>query len=130
LISADGQTVAIGAYQADAASGAGYVQVYQLAGTTWTQVGADIVGLTMATALVFGGTDTDASFVTIGANSNDSDGLPVMVWSKHRKPTWELDTNWRKHYRNADSRISASGSPDKTVAIWLLALPVQHNVRV
>jgi hypothetical protein len=29
-ISADGRTVVIGAYQADAASGAGYVQVYQL----------------------------------------------------------------------------------------------------
>jgi hypothetical protein len=39
---------AIQTYQADAASGAGYVQVYQLAGTTWTQVGADIVGLRMA----------------------------------------------------------------------------------
>jgi hypothetical protein len=75
-ISADGQTVAIGAYQADAASGAGYVRVYQLVGTTWTQIGADMVGPNDGDR--FGSSvalTPDASFLTIGANANDCDGL-------------------------------------------------------
>jgi hypothetical protein len=75
-ISADGQTVAIGAYQADAALGAGYVQVYQLVGTTWTQIGADIIGLNCGDRFGFSVALTpDASFLTIGANANDSDGF-------------------------------------------------------
>jgi hypothetical protein len=75
-ISADGQTVAIGAYQADAASGAGYVRVYQLVGTTWTQIGADMVGPNDGDRFGFSVALTpDATFLTIGANANDCDGL-------------------------------------------------------
>jgi hypothetical protein len=74
-MSADGQTVAIGAHQADAASGAGYVQVYQLVGTVWTQIGADIVGPDDGDRFGFSVALTpDASFLTIGANANDSGG--------------------------------------------------------
>jgi hypothetical protein len=75
-ISADGQTVAIGAFQAEVGAGAGYVQVYQFDGTTWIQVGENIVGpkngdrFGVSMALT-----PDASFVTIGANAHDSGGF-------------------------------------------------------
>jgi hypothetical protein len=75
-ISADGQTVAIGAFQAEAGTGAGYVQVHQFDGTTWIQVGDDIVGpnngdrFGVSVALT-----PDASCVTIGANAHDSGGF-------------------------------------------------------
>ena len=41
-ISADGETVAAGAYQQS--SNTGYVRVYGYNGTTWAQVGSDVVG--------------------------------------------------------------------------------------
>jgi hypothetical protein len=76
-ISSDGLTVAIGAYQVDVAiEGPGYVQVYQLVGTTWTQVGVDIVGPTAGGRFGFSVALTpDAKFLTIGANAVDGGGL-------------------------------------------------------
>jgi hypothetical protein len=72
-ISADGQTIAIGAFQADAGTGAGYVQVYHFDKTAWAQVGKDIVGpedgdrFGLSVALT-----PDASVLTIGADAHDS----------------------------------------------------------
>jgi hypothetical protein len=91
-ISADGQTVAIGAYQADAVTGAGYVQIFGLVGTTWTQIGADIVGpnngdrFGVSVALT-----PDANFLTIGANATDSGGFTnnglVQIY-ENKNGTW------------------------------------------
>jgi hypothetical protein len=75
-ISADGQTVAVGAFQAEAGTETGYVQVYHFDGTAWTQVGKDIVGpinggrFGVSVALT-----PDATFLTIGANAHDSGGF-------------------------------------------------------
>ena len=72
-ISSDGSRVAIGAYQNDGtAANAGHVRVYDLVGSTWTQVGADIdgeaagdrSGLSVAMS-------SDGSRVAIGATFND-----------------------------------------------------------
>jgi hypothetical protein len=75
-ISAVGQTIAIGAYQADTATGAGYVQIFGLVGTTWTQIGADIVGPNNGDRFGFSVALTpDGSSLTIGANAHDSGGF-------------------------------------------------------
>jgi hypothetical protein len=135
-LSADGQTVAIGAYQADAASGAGYVQVYRLGGTTWTQVGVDIVGpndgdqFGISVALT-----PDALFLAIGANVHDSGGFTnnglVQVY-ENRSGTWTPVGG--EIVGNADSRnlgvavaLSADG---QTLAAGgpLSTAPVDTNI--
>jgi hypothetical protein len=128
-ISADGQTVAIGAFQAEAGAGAGYVQVYQFDGTTWTQVGKDIVGphdgdrFGVSVALT-----PDASVLTIGANAHDSgvfikNGL-VQVY-ENQSGTWTKiggDIVGNADNRNigvglaicSDGRTIAAGGPLST----------------
>jgi hypothetical protein len=70
-LSDDGLTVAIGASQVQ--SGLGYVQVYAFVGSTWTQVGEDLLGpmendqFGMSVALT-----PDARYLAVGANAHDS----------------------------------------------------------
>jgi hypothetical protein len=130
-ISADGQTVAIGGFQADAGTGAGYVQVYQFDGTTWTQVGENIVGpndgdrFGLSVALT-----PDASFLTIGANAHDSGGFIknglVQVY-ENQNGTWTKiggDIVGNADSRNlgvglaisSDGRTIAAGGPFSTTA--------------
>ena len=75
-LSADGQTVAIGAPgNDDNGSASGHVRVYTLNGTTWTQQGQDIDGENTfdqsgrAVAL-----SADGQTVAIGAPDNDDNG--------------------------------------------------------
>jgi hypothetical protein len=130
-ISADGQTVAIGAIQADAGTGAGYVQVFELVETTWTQIGADIVGpndgdrFGVSVALT-----PDASFLTIGANAHGSRGLiknGLVQTYENQNGTWKKvggDIVGNADSRNlgvglaisSDGRTVAAGGPLGTTA--------------
>jgi hypothetical protein len=133
--SADGQTVAIGAYQADAEAstgiGAGYVQVYQFDGTAWTQVGADIVGPNDGDHFGFSVALTpDASFLTIGANAHDSGGFAnngLVQAYENQSGTWTKlggDVVGSADSRNlgvglaisSDGQIVATGGPLSTAA--------------
>jgi hypothetical protein len=131
-ISADGQTVAIGAYQADTATGSGYVQIYELVGTTWTQIGADIVGPNSGDRFGFSVALTpDASVLTIGANANDSGGFTnnglVQVY-ENQSGTWVQtggDIIGNADSRNlgvgvaisSDGKTIAAGGPLSTAAV-------------
>ena len=71
----DGQTVAIGGIPGRCSFRGGDVQGYELVGTTWTQIGADVVGPSDGDRFGFSVALTlDSSFLTIGANANDSYG--------------------------------------------------------
>ncbi|MEC7863738.1 MAG: hypothetical protein VYB55_01585, partial [Bacteroidota bacterium] len=75
-LSADGQTVAIGAYGNDGnGSNAGHVRIYNWTGTSWNQLGQDIDGEVSgdnsgnSVAL-----SSDGGIVAIGARYNDGNG--------------------------------------------------------
>ena len=75
-LSADGQTLAIGAYQNDGnGMSAGHVRVYSYSGSGWAKVGADIDG---EAANDWSGRSVslsaDGQTVAIGASSNDGNG--------------------------------------------------------
>ncbi|MDG0969805.1 MAG: flagellin, partial [Porticoccaceae bacterium] len=75
-LSADGNTIAIGAPDNDAnGSNSGHVRVFENISGTWTQVGTDIDG--EATGDLSGSyvaMSSDASIVAVGAHANDSNG--------------------------------------------------------
>jgi len=75
-MSSDGSRVAIGAYyNSGAATEAGHVRVYDLVGSTWTQVGADIDGEAAGDWSGFSvAMSSDGSRVAIGARWNDGLG--------------------------------------------------------
>jgi hypothetical protein len=131
-ISADGQTVAIGAYQADAATGAGYVQIFELVGATWTQIGADIVGRNSGDRFGFSVALTpDASRLTIGSNANDSGGFTnnglVQIYENQNGNWIQIggDIFGNADSRNlgvgvaisADGQTIAAGGPLSTAAV-------------
>ena len=76
-INSDGTRVAIGAYLNDgAASNAGHVQVFQLDGTSWNQMGEDIDGEAANDRSGFSvSMNSDGTRVAIGAHFNDDTGL-------------------------------------------------------
>jgi flagellin-like hook-associated protein FlgL len=75
-LSANGNTIAIGASDNDANGGnSGHVRVFENISGTWTQVGTDIDG--EATGDLSGSyvaMSADASIVAVGAHANDSNG--------------------------------------------------------
>ena len=75
-LSADGNTIAIGAHKNDAnGSDSGHVRVFENISGTWTQVGTDIDG--EAAGDLSGGNvamSADGSIVAVGARANDSNG--------------------------------------------------------
>jgi flagellin-like hook-associated protein FlgL len=75
-LSADGNTIAIGAPDNDGNGGnSGHVRVFENLSGTWTQVGTDIDG--EATGDLSGSyvaMSADASIVAVGAHANDSNG--------------------------------------------------------
>jgi hypothetical protein len=58
-------------------------------------------------------------FVTIGANSNDSDGFTSNGLVQTYENQKELDTNWRKHTGNAESElgVGVAISDGQTIAV-------------
>ena len=75
-MSSDGSRVAIGAHSNDdAGTNAGHVRVYDLVGSTWTQVGADIDGEAVGDQSGWSvAISSDGSRVAIGAYRNDGAG--------------------------------------------------------
>ena len=82
-LSADGQTVAIGAYTNDGAgSNAGHVRIYTWGASGWVQAGADIDG--EAANDGFGKSvslSADGQTVAIGASGNNDGAGSVRVYS-------------------------------------------------
>jgi len=75
-MSSDGSRVAIGAYGNDGTGAlAGHVRVFDLVGSTWTQVGADIDGEAAVDASGYSiAMSSDGSRIAIGAYANDGAG--------------------------------------------------------
>jgi hypothetical protein len=75
-LSSDGTRLAVGSYLNDGTgTDAGHVRVFDLVGSTWTQVGADIDG--EAAGDYFGGSvalSSDGTRLAVGANQNDATG--------------------------------------------------------
>jgi hypothetical protein len=131
-ISADGQTVTIGAYQADAAAGAGYVQVYQLVGTVWTQIGADIVGPDDGDRFGFSVALTpDTTFLTIGANADNSYGYTnngLVQTYENQNGSWTQiggDIMGNADSRNLGVGVAISSDGQTIAAGWPLGITVQ-----
>ena len=122
-ISADGSTVAIGAYYNDGnGTNSGHVRIYQWSGGTWQQLGADIDGEAAGDASGYAvSISADGSTVAIGANSNDGNGsnsghVRIYQWSGG---TWQqlgsdIDGEAAGDGSGSSVSISADGS---TVAI-------------
>merc|ERR1712025_984925 len=100
-ISSDGETVAVGASQNDSGgSEAGHVRVfkYDKTGSTWVQLGNDIIG---AAAGDHAGLSTsisaDGKTVAVGAYKNDSGGNEaghVRVYTLPAANTCEHQSKW------------------------------------
>ena len=75
-LSSDGTRLAVGSYLNDGTgTDAGHVRVFDLVGSTWTQVGADIDG--EAAGDYFGGSvalSSDGTRLAVGGNQNDATG--------------------------------------------------------
>jgi hypothetical protein len=76
-LSADGSTVAIGAYLNDGnGSGSGHVRIYQYSGSSWQQLGTDIDGEAEGDSSGSSvSLSADGSTVAIGAPRNDGNGI-------------------------------------------------------
>jgi hypothetical protein len=138
-ISADGLTVAIGAFQRDAGAAdvrPGYVQVFQNVASTWTQIGEDIVGLNDGDRFGFSVALTaDATFLTIGANAFDSGGFVdnglVQIY-ENVSDTWTQiggDIAGNADTRNLGTSVAIS-SNGETIAVGgpLSTAPVDTNI--
>jgi len=118
-MSSDGSRVAIGARNNDDAStNAGHVRVYDLVGSTWTQVGADIDGEAAGDSSGHSvALSSDGSRVAIGAVSNDDTGesaghVRVYDWSGS---TWtqvgaDIDGEAVGDYSGYSVALSSDGS--------------------
>jgi hypothetical protein len=138
-ISADGLTVAIGAFQADAGAAEvrpGYVQVFQNVANTWTQIGEDIVGVNDGDRFGFSVALTaDATFLTIGANGFDNDGFVNNGLARifeNVNGTWTQiggDIVGNASTRNLGTSVAIS-SNGETIAVGgpLSTAPVDTNI--
>jgi hypothetical protein len=123
-MSADGNTVAIGARNNDGINGgsSGHVRVYDLAGGTWTQRGEDIDG---EAAGDFSGwsvsMSADGNTVAIGAPQNDGNGnkaghVRVYDWAGGSWNQRGLDIDGEAASNESGSSVSMSADGN-TVAI-------------
>lgn len=92
-ITDDGQKVIIGAYGNDESGvDAGYVQVYELVGGSWTQIGGNVLGEAADDAF---GSDVaisgDGNYISVGGRLNDDGGFNtghVRNYSMNSENTW------------------------------------------
>ena len=126
-LSADGSTVAIGAYLNDGnGANSGHVRVYKNIAGTWTQIGSDINGETAGDNSGYSiSLSTDGSTVAIGAYLNDGNGVNsghVRVY-KNIAGTWtQIGSDINGEAANDNSGWSVSLSADgSTVAIGALS---------
>ena len=122
-LSADGQTLAVGATVAHGSSGfAGHVRIYSYDGNNWIQVGTDIEG---KENLELSGTSvslsSDGSIVAIGATENRNNGInsgTVRAYTYNGTDWFQLGTDIDGEGANDYSGSSVSLSADgRTVAI-------------
>ena len=122
-LSADGQTLAIGAHQNDGiGSNAGHVRIYEWDGSSWNQLGSDIDG--EAAGDNFGKSvslSADGQTVAIGARYNDgngSDASHVRIYSWDGSVWNQLGVDLDGEEAGDQSGTSVSLSADgQTVAI-------------
>ncbi|MGW8122653.1 beta strand repeat-containing protein, partial [Roseivirga echinicomitans] len=122
-LSADGKTVAIGAYL-NTGNGdySGHVRIYTYNGTAWVQLGADIDG---EAAYDFSGIsvslNADGKTVAIGAYNNDGNGADsghVRIYTYNGTAWVQLGADLNGEAAGDQSGISVSLNADgKTVAI-------------
>ncbi|MDW3211047.1 MAG: YDG domain-containing protein [Reichenbachiella sp.] len=118
-LSADGRTVAIGAYQnSDNGASSGHARVYSYVDDSWTQIGVDIDG---ESAEDFSGHSVDLSAdgrtVAIGATGNDGNGSNsghVRIYS-YDGSNWiqvgsDIDGEAAEDYSGVSVCLSADGS--------------------
>ena len=97
-LSADGQTVAIGAYGNDGnGSGSGHVRIYSWTGSSWSKRGADIDGELSSDYSGYSvSLSADGQTVAIGARLNDGDSGDINHNSGHvRVYSWN-GSGWSK----------------------------------
>ena len=107
-LSADGETVAIGALYNDGDNGtmSGHVQVYDYDGSSWSQKGGDIDGEALADLSGYSvSLSGDGDVVAIGANANDGNGSAsghVRVYEYDDTQTTVSPIGWRKRGDDID----------------------------
>ncbi|MFY0690209.1 MAG: cadherin domain-containing protein [Cyclobacteriaceae bacterium] len=122
-LSANGQTLAIGAYENDGnGTNAGHVRVYENNGGTWTQVGADIDGEAAVDNSGFSvSLSADGRTLAIGAvynNGTGADAGHVRVYENTAGTWMQVGTDIDGEAAGDNSGWSVSLSADgKTVAI-------------
>ena len=120
-MSADGSSVAIGAYGNDAnGSGSGHVRIYQLSQNgIWVQVGEDIDGESASDYSGYSvSISADGSSVAIGAYGNDRNGSSsghVRIYQLSQNGIWEqvgqdIDGESENDRSGSSVSISADGS--------------------
>ena len=122
-LSADGNTIAIGAIGNDAnGAESGHVRIYQYDGSSWQQLGTDIEG--EAAGDESGGSvslSSDGSTVAIGAGWNDGNGTEsghVRIYQYDGSSWQQLGTDIEGEAAGDESGYSVSLSSDaSTVAI-------------
>ncbi len=122
-LSADGKTVAIGAWGNDGNGNAsGHVRIYSYNGAAWVQLGADIDGEVAGDQSGFSvSLSADGKTVAMGANSNDGNGLNsghVRIYGYNGAAWVQLGGDIDGEAVSDNSGFSVSLSADgKTVAI-------------
>ena len=131
-LSADGRTVAIGAYKNDAGNAAdddrGHVRIFSYNGTAWTQLGSDIDGEAANDQSGFSvSLSADGRTVAIGANQNDAGNASddnrghVRIYSYSAGSWAQLGSDIDGEAAGDESGYSVSLSADgRTVAIGAL----------
>ena len=115
-LSADGTTLAIGAWQNDGnGSDSGHARVYQNVGGTWTQIGSDIDGEAILDISGFSvSLSSDGSILAIGAIFNGGGAGHVRVY-QNVGGTWtklgqDIDGEAAVDFSGYSVSLSASGS--------------------
>ena len=122
-LSADGSTLAIGAYLNDGnGDNAGHVRVYSWDGSAWTQLGADIDGDVAGDRSGQVSLNTDGNTVAIGSIANNNGTGHVRVYERDSAGEWVqvgMDIDGEATDDNSGFSISLSADGN-TLAIGAL----------
>jgi hypothetical protein len=113
-LSSDGSRVAVGAILNDGTgTNAGHVRVFDLVGSTWTQVGADIDGEAAGDQSGFSvALSSDGSRVAIGAYANEGNG----VYAGHVRVFDLVGTTWTQVGADIDGE-AANDNSGRSIAL-------------
>ena len=118
-LSADGQTVAIGAQENDGnGAGSGHVRIYSWDGSSWNQLGTDIDGEAAGDKSGYSvSLSADGQTVAIGAPYNDGNG---GNWGHVRIYSWD-GSSWNQSGTDIDGDINNLWNPGSGMAVSLAA---------